>query len=39
MKLNFLFAVIDLIILMVYPIAYIVYRVQKLMGTKPGSKS
>ncbi len=35
MKLYFLFAVIDLIILLVYPIAYIAYLVQKLTGTKP----
>jgi hypothetical protein len=35
MKLYFLFAVIDLIILLVYPIAYIAYLVQKLTGKKP----
>jgi hypothetical protein len=39
MKLYFFFAVIDLIILLIYPIAYIVHRVQKLMGTKPGRKN
>jgi len=35
MKLYFLFAVIDLVILLAYPIAYIANLVQKLMGTKP----
>jgi len=34
MKLYFLFAVIDLIILLVYPFAYIAHRLQKLTGTK-----
>jgi len=34
MKLYFLFALIDLITLLIYPIAYIVYHVQKLTGTK-----
>ena len=38
MKLYFLFAVIDLIILLVYPIAYIAYRIKKLTNTKPGRK-
>ena len=35
MKLYFLFAAIDLIILLVYPFAYIAHRLQKLTGTKP----
>jgi len=39
MKLYFLFAVIDLIILLVYPIAYIAHRMQKLTGTKPRRKN
>ena len=39
MKLYFLFAVIDLIILLVYPIAYIVHHMQKLTGTKPRRKN
>jgi hypothetical protein len=32
MKLYFLFALIDLMILLVYPIAYIIHHVQKRMG-------
>ena len=39
MKHYFLFAVIDLIILLVYPIAYIAHHVQKLMGAKPRRKN
>jgi hypothetical protein len=39
MKLYFFFALIDLIILLVYPIAYIVHRAQKLIGAKPGQKN
>jgi NADH:ubiquinone oxidoreductase subunit 3 (subunit A) len=39
MKLYILFAVIDLITLLVYPIAYITHRLQKLTGTKPGHKT
>lgn len=39
MKLYFLFAVIDLIILLIYPVAYIAYLVQKLTGTKPKYKN
>jgi NADH:ubiquinone oxidoreductase subunit 3 (subunit A) len=38
MKLYLLFAVIDLIILLVYPIAYIAHHVQKLTGMKSGRK-
>jgi NADH:ubiquinone oxidoreductase subunit 3 (subunit A) len=38
MKHYLLFAVMDLIILLVYPLAYIAHRVQKLTGTKPGRK-
>ena len=38
MKLYLLFAVIDLIILLVYPLVYIVNRVQKLMGAKTGHR-
>jgi hypothetical protein len=38
MKHYLIFAVIDLIILMVYPIVYIAHHVQKLTGTKPGRK-
>jgi hypothetical protein len=38
MKLNLLFAVIDLIILLVYPLAYIAYQVQKLTGAKSGRR-
>ncbi len=34
MKLYLLFALIDLIILLVYPLAYIAYQVQKLIGAK-----
>ena len=39
MKLYFLFAVIDVIILLVYPIAYIAYYVQKLRGARPERKN
>jgi hypothetical protein len=38
MKLYFLFAVIDLVILLLYPIAYIAHQVQKLTDAKPGRK-
>jgi hypothetical protein len=34
MKLYFLFAVIDLLVLLVYPIVYIAHRVRKLVGAK-----
>ena len=34
MKLYLLFAVIDLMILLIYPIVYIIYRIRKLMGSK-----
>ncbi len=34
MKLYLLFAVIDLLVLLMYPIAYLVHRVRKLMGSK-----
>lgn len=34
MKLYLLFAVIDLLILLAYPVVYIVHRVRKLMGEK-----
>jgi hypothetical protein len=34
MKLYFLFAIIDVIVLLVYPIAYIAYHVQKLRGAR-----
>ncbi len=37
MKLYFLFAVIDLIILLVYPVAYIVHQIQK--RTKSGTRT
>jgi hypothetical protein len=39
MKHYFLFGAIDLIILLVYPVAYIAYHAQKLMGAKPGHKN
>ncbi len=39
MKLYFLFAVIDLVILLAYPIAYIAHLVQKLIETKPRRKN
>ena len=35
MKLYFLFAVIDLVILLIYPIAYMAHLMQKLTETKP----
>ena len=38
MKFYFLSALIDLVILLVYPIAYIAHYMQKLKGTKPESK-
>lgn len=34
MKLYLLFAAIDLLILLMYPIAYIVYRLRKMTGGK-----
>jgi hypothetical protein len=34
MKLYFLFALIDLMVLLVYPIVYVAYYVRKLMGSK-----
>ncbi len=34
MKLYLLFAVIDLLTLLAYPIVYIVHRLRKMMGTK-----
>ena len=34
MKLYMLFAVIDLLILLAYPIVYIVHQVRKMMGSK-----
>ena len=34
MKLYLLFMVIDLLILLVYPIAFIAYQIRKLMGSK-----
>jgi hypothetical protein len=39
MKHYLLFAVIDLIVLLVYPIAYMSYYIQKLAGAKPGHKN
>jgi hypothetical protein len=39
MKLYFLFAVIDLVVLLVYPIAYIIYQVRKLTDTKNRRKN
>ncbi len=36
MKLYFLFALIDLLILLAYPLAYIANLVQKMTGAKPG---
>ena len=38
MKLYFLFAVMDLLILLAYPLAYIANRVQKITGAKPGHR-
>jgi hypothetical protein len=38
MKLYFLFALIDLFILVVYPLAYIANRLQKMTGAKPGRR-
>jgi hypothetical protein len=38
MKLYFLFALIDLLILLAYPLVYIANRVQKLTGTRPGHR-
>jgi hypothetical protein len=35
MKLYFLFAVMDLLILLAYPLAYIANRLQKLTGSRP----
>ena len=34
MKLYLLFALIDLLIMLVYPIAYIAHHIRKLMGAK-----
>ncbi len=34
MKLYLLFAAIDLMVLLVYPILYIIYQMRKLMGLK-----
>jgi len=34
MKLYLLFAVIDLMLLLIYPLVYINYRIRKLMGLK-----
>ena len=39
MKLYFLFAVIDLVILLIYPIAYIIHQVRKLTGAKTRRKN
>ena len=38
MKLYFLFAVMDLLILLAYPLAYIANHVQKMTGAKPGRR-
>jgi hypothetical protein len=38
MKFYLLSAVIDLLILLVYPLAYVAYHVQKMTGAKPGHK-
>jgi hypothetical protein len=34
MKLHLLFIIIDILILLAYPIVYIVHRVRKVMGVK-----
>jgi NADH:ubiquinone oxidoreductase subunit 3 (subunit A) len=34
MKLNLLFIVIDILILLAYPIVYIIHRIRKTMGVK-----
>jgi hypothetical protein len=34
MKLYLLFALIDLLVLLIYPIAYIMHRMRKLMGSR-----
>lgn len=34
MKLHLLFIVIDILILLAYPIVYIIYRIRKVMGVK-----
>jgi hypothetical protein len=34
MKLNLFFVAIDLLILLLYPIAYIIHNVRKMMGLK-----
>ncbi len=39
MKLYLFFAVIDLLILLAYPVVYIVHRVRKMMGSKEKSIS
>jgi hypothetical protein len=38
MKLNFLFAVMDLLILLAYPLAYIANRLQKRTGARLARK-
>jgi hypothetical protein len=38
MKLYFLFALIDLLIVLAYPLAYIANRVQKLTGARPARR-
>jgi hypothetical protein len=38
MKLYFLFALIDLLILLAYPLVYLANRVQKMTGAKPGRR-
>jgi hypothetical protein len=39
MKFYFLLTLIDLIILLVYPIAYIIHRAQKLTSARSGRKN
>jgi len=34
MKLYFLFILLDLLVLLVYPLAYVLHRYQKLIGAK-----
>lgn len=34
MKLYLFFALIDLLILLAYPIAYVIYRIRRMMGVK-----
>jgi hypothetical protein len=38
MKHYFLFTAIDLLVLLVYPIAYIAYHIQKQINTRSGRK-